>query len=170
MDKKLKIVDLCVLAFFIALEIILTRFCSINTPIVRIGFGFLPVAMVGILFGPVWAGVCYAIGDILGYLIFPAGPFFPGFTLTAFLTGLTYGVVLYKKTITWKRTFFAALIVCCVFNLCLDTCWLQILYGQGVIAMLPGRFLKVAVMVPTQTFLIRFVWGRCGAIFDRIQV
>ena len=37
-----------VLAFLIALEIILTRFCSIQTPIVRIGFGFLPVAMMGI--------------------------------------------------------------------------------------------------------------------------
>ena len=167
MGKKLKIIDLCILPLFIALEIILTRFCSINTPIVRIGFGFLPVALVGILYGPVWAGVGYMIGDVLGYLMFPTGPYFPGFTLTALLTGLVYGYILYKKQITWKRTLFAAAIVCCVLNLCLDTLWLQILYGQGILVMLPGRLLKVVIMVPTQTFLIRFVWNRCEPIFNK---
>ena len=56
MEQKSNTKRLVVLAFLIALEIILTRFCSIQTPIVRIGFGFLPVAMMGILYGPIWAG------------------------------------------------------------------------------------------------------------------
>ena len=66
MEQKSNTKRLVVLAFLIALEIILTRFCSIQTPIVRIGFGFLPVAMMGILYGPIWAGIGYAIGDLLG--------------------------------------------------------------------------------------------------------
>ena len=48
---------------------------------------------------PISAGVAYAIGDILGMMIFPSGSYFPGFTLTAFLTGVIYGVVLYLSLI-----------------------------------------------------------------------
>ena len=94
MEQKSNTKRLVVLAFLIALEIILTRFCSIQTPIVRIGFGFLPVAMMGILYGPIWAGIGYAIGDLLGMLIFPSAAYFPGFTLTAFLTGMIFGFFL----------------------------------------------------------------------------
>ena len=65
--------QLVTIAVFIAIEVILTRFLSIQTPIVRLGFGFLPVAMLAILYGPIWAGVAYAIGDILGMLIWPSG-------------------------------------------------------------------------------------------------
>ena len=50
--RKIRTADLVIMAFLIALEIVLTRFCSINTPILRIGFGFLPVAMLGIMYGP----------------------------------------------------------------------------------------------------------------------
>ena len=158
------------MACLITIEIILTRFCSINLPIVRIGFGFLPVALCGIIFGPLWAGVCYSIGDLLGAVIFPTGPYFPGFTLTAFLTGLVYGLIFHKKQISWKRALSAAFIVCIFLNLCLDTYWLQILYGQGIIAMLPGRLIKVGIMIPLQTFLICFIWGRYGAVFNKISL
>ena len=62
--------QLIVMAFLIALEIVFTRFLSIQLPIARIGFGFLPVAVTAIMFGPIKAGICYAIGDVLGMLIF----------------------------------------------------------------------------------------------------
>ncbi|MBN7774157.1 folate family ECF transporter S component [Clostridium aminobutyricum] len=158
-DSQLK--RLVIIGLFIAMEIILTRFCSISTPIVRIGFGFLPVAMLSILYGPIWAGIAYALGDILGMMIFPSGPYFPGFTLTAFLTGITFGLLLYKKPITWKRAFIAAFIVCGVWNLLLDTYWIYILTGKGIIALLPARLIKVAFAIPTQTILIPLVWNKC---------
>ena len=105
MEQKSNTKRLVVLAFLIALEIILTRFCSIQTPIVRIGFGFLPVAMMGILYGPIWAGIGYAIGDLLGMLIFPSAAYFPGFTLTAFSTGMIFGFFLKgKETHLEERT------------------------------------------------------------------
>jgi len=137
---------------------------------IRIGFGFLPVAVAGILFGPVWAGISYASGDILGMFIFPKNAFFPGFTLSAFLTGLIYGFILHKKQITWKRTITAAILVCGFVNLCLDTYWLTILLGQGVIALLPLRLLRFAIMMPLQGFLIHFVWHRCAPVFNRINL
>ena len=160
MEKKSATSRLVIMAFLIAMEIILTRFCSINTPILRIGFGFLPVAMMGIMFGPVWAAAGYAIGDLLGMLIFPSGAYFPGFTLTAFLTGLVFGLFLHNREITWKRVLPASLIIILGCNLILDTLWLSILMGDGFIALLPTRIFKCAVMLPIHLILIPLVWNR----------
>lgn len=160
MEKKSATSRLVIMAFLIAMEIILTRFCSINTPILRIGFGFLPVAMMGIMFGPVWAAAGYAIGDLLGMLIFPSGAYFPGFTLTAFLTGLIFGLFLHNREISWKRVLPASLIIILGCNLILDTLWLSILMGDGFIALLPTRIFKCAVMLPIHLILIPLVWNR----------
>ena len=160
MEKKSATSRLVIMAFLIAMEIILTRFCSINTPILRIGFGFLPVAMMGIMFGPVWAAAGYAIGDLLGMRIFPSGAYFPGFTLTAFLTGLVFGLFLHNREITWKRVLPASLIIILGCNLILDTLWLSILMGDGFIALLPTRIFKCAVMLPIHLILIPLVWNR----------
>lgn len=159
--KNTKTEKLVIIAFFIALDVILTRFCSINTDILRIGFGFLPVAMVGIMYGPIWAGVSYAIADVLGMMIFPSGAFFPGFTLTAFLTGCVYGIFLYNKTpLTWKRILVPVLIVCMGLNLFVDTLWLEILYGQGYLVIFPARIIKCAAMVPVQVVTIKIIWEK----------
>jgi len=151
---------LVVIAFLLALEIVLTRFCSISTPILRMGFGFLPIAMVGIMYGPLWAGITYAIGDIIGAILFPIGPYFPGFTLTAFLSGLVFGFVLYGKEITWKRSLIASVIVVIFLDLILNTYWLSVLYGDGFIALLPTRIIKVVFSIPIETILITLVWNR----------
>lgn len=59
-------------------------------PNLRIGFGFLCNAAIGMLFGPVvgmMAGVCT---DVLGYFAgnLSMGAYFPGYTLTAVVGGL----------------------------------------------------------------------------------
>lgn len=149
-----------IIGLFIALEIILTRFCSINTPTLRIGFGFLPVAMLAIMYGPLWAGAAYAIGDVLGMMLFPTGKFFPGFTFSAFLTGVVFGLVLYKKEISYKRVFVAAAIVCLCINLFMDTYWLYLLTGDGYLVLLPERILKVVLGIPIETVLITVVWNK----------
>ena len=101
--KNNSVKKLVEISLLIALEVILTRFCSINTATLRIGFGFLPIAIIAMMYGPLSAGVAYALGDLLGMMIFPNGSYFPGFTLTAFLTGVIYGLVLYRKPKTWPR-------------------------------------------------------------------
>ena len=161
MERKSATNRLVVTAFLIATEIILTRFCSINTPILRIGFGFLPVSMIGILYGPLWAALGYAIGDILGMMIFPSGAFFPGFTITALLTGFVFGYFLHgRKHITWKTVLPASLIIILGFNLCLDTLWLSILMGDAFAALLPTRIFKCVVMLPIHLVLVPLVWNR----------
>lgn len=152
--------QLVVMSFLIALEIILTRFLSINLPIARIGFGFLPVALSAAMFGPVWAGIGYAIGDILGMLIFPSGAFFPGFTLSAFLTGTLYGIFLYNKEITYKRSLAASFCVLFLITVCLNTFWLHIMLGKGIYALIVPRLLEAALMLIVQTVTIPLVLNR----------
>lgn len=169
MDNKFDVKKLIQISLLIAIEVILTRFCSIQTPIVRIGFGFLPIAIVAMMYGPLSAGIAYVIGDLLGMFLFSSGGYFPGFTLTAFLTGLTYGVFLYKKTVTWPRILGAVLTVCLVLNLGLDTYWLSIMMGQGYLALLPVRILKQFIMVPIQTLIIGVIWKKVVIRFVKVS-
>ena len=169
MDNKFDVKKLIQISLLIAIEVILTRFCSINTPIVRIGFGFLPIAIIGMMYGPLSAGVAYAIGDLLGVALFPTGSFFPGFTITAFLTGIVYGVFLYNKPKTWPRIIGAVLTVCLVINLGLDTLWLSILMGKGYIALLPTRIMKAVLMIPVQTFIIGIIWKKVVVRFVKVS-
>ena len=69
MNKKFDVRKLVQISLLIALQIILTRFCSIQTPIVRIGFGFVPVVIIASMYGPISAGVANGIADIIGALL-----------------------------------------------------------------------------------------------------
>lgn len=169
MDNRFDVKKLIQISLLIAIEVILTRFCSIQTPIVRIGFGFLPIAIIAMMYGPLSAGVAYAIGDLLGVALFPTGSFFPGFTITAFLTGIVYGVFLYNKPKTWPRIIGAVLTVCLVINLGLDTLWLYILMGKGYIGLLPTRIMKAVLMIPVQTLIIGIIWKKVVVRFVKVS-
>lgn len=87
-------------ALFISLSVVL-KLLKIPIPIIGLTFVGLPIIMAGILFGPTAGGIVGGLSDIIGYIIKPTGPFLPHFTLTAILTGVIPGLVLYffKKDI-----------------------------------------------------------------------
>ncbi|ATW82294.1 folate family ECF transporter S component [Weizmannia coagulans] len=144
---------------FIALEVIFTRFLSIQTPIIRIGFTFIPTALSAVLLGPLFAGITAGLADIIGMVLFSGGAaYFPGFTLSAFLSGAIYGLFLYRKSVRFWRVCMAVLIITVVVNLGLDTLWLWMLTGKGILGLLPARFIKSVIMFPIQVILIQVVW------------
>ncbi len=157
--KKTKL--LVTVAMLIAINIVLSRLLAINiTPTLRITFGFLAVALIGIRFGPIMAGLGAGIADVLGFFIFNSsgGSYFPGFTLTAVLSGVVYGIFLYKKKCNLVPILIAASIVVIFLELGLNTYWLSMLYGKGFLVLLPPRLIKSAIMIPTQTGLIFAIW------------
>ncbi len=161
MKHKSFTAQIVTMALLIALSIILTRFLSITLPVVRIGFGFIPIAVMGIAYGPIWAGAGAALADILGMLIFPTGgAYFPGFTLTALLTGVIYGLVFYKKEVTWKRTIVAVVLITLLLSLGLNTLWLHMIIGKSFLVLLPPRLIQAAVMVPIKILVIQLVLKR----------
>lgn len=154
------------MGLFIALEVILTRFLSIKTPIVRIGFGFLPIAFSAIMFGPIVGGITGALSDLVGMAIFPSGTYFPGFTLSAFLSGAIYGLFLYKKPFTIIRTGVSVIIIKLFIDLVLNTVWLSILMNKAALAILPTRIVANAVMFPIQVLVIFMVWKAVGSVLQ----
>lgn len=158
--KKLSSKQIVMLGLLIATEIILSRFFAISTPIVKISFAFLPIAIAAICYGPIWGAMCAGIADIIGAFLFPVGAFFPGFTLTAALTGAVYGLLLYRNSDKPWRLVAAVLIICIVLNLGLDTYWLTILLGKSAAVLLPARAIKCLIMIPIQILLVRLAQQR----------
>ncbi|SFC73227.1 ECF transporter S component, folate family [Alkalibacterium subtropicum] len=148
---------IAIVGVLMAMAIALGR-VGITTPIVRITFSFLPTALIGILFGPWVAGVAAALGDILGFIIGGGvGGFFPGFTLSAFLGGVSYGVFLHKKKVTKKRVLMAVAFNTLFVNLTLNTLWLYILTQNPLAVLLPPRLLQNAVMSVVRFLSIWFI-------------
>ena len=157
-QKKPSVKTLVILSLLTALYIVLERFLSINAWNMRIGFAFCALACAGILFGPVAGALVGALGDIIGMLLVPTGPYFPGFTLTAALTGLVYGLFLHGKQ-SVLRTVLAILVNQIALSLFLQTLWISITYGSPYRALLPVRITQVLVMIPLQ-FIVVFLFVR----------
>ena len=117
-------------------------------PNLRIGFGFLCNAAIGMLFGPVvgmMAGVCT---DVLGYFAgnLSMGAYFPGYTLTAVVGGLIWGLWLYPRKITVWRAIGAKACINVFCNICLNTLWLTITGGKAMSLLLVTRVPKNLIL------------------------
>lgn len=128
--KRITVRMITHLALIVALDIVLTRILAISTPVVRISFGFIPIAICGMLYGPLWAGLTAGISDVLGMLIlnFSGFIFHPGITLNAALVGVVFGMFLYKKQGTYRYAA-AAGVNSLIISLGVQTYWLAGLQG-----------------------------------------
>ncbi|MBQ8641239.1 MAG: folate family ECF transporter S component [Clostridia bacterium] len=165
------ILRICICAMLIAMEIVLNRFLSINTMGLKIGFAFLPPMLAAMLYGPGTSALIWAASDFLGALLFPIGPYHPGFTVCAAFMGLVMGVMVHQNpihvqigrgnlhfiaNIHWDKIKFyniliPVLINCLVIGLLVNTFWVSQLYGSKTYW---GWFLyrlpEYAVMIPVQ--------------------
>lgn len=144
---------LVILAMLTAMEIMLSRFCSISAWNMKIGFGFAPVAAAAILCGPLAGGLVGAASDFVGAILFPIGAYFPGFTVTAFLTGAAFGLFLHKKQ-TMVGILGAVAISQLILGLLLNTLWISVLYGSPYLPLMATRVLQCAILGPVQFAVI----------------
>ncbi len=166
--KELKSVrTLSTAAMLTAITVILGFFAIVIGDFVKIQFYFLTVGISGLLFGPVVSGIVGGIGDILSFIVKPTGTFFPGFTLNAIISGVIYGMFMYKKPVSFWRIFAAKLTITIIVEMGLSTYWLTILYGQGFWAILTTRIIKCVVMLPIDSIMLYAVASRVGVIFRK---
>lgn len=153
------------MGLFIALSVVFTRILRpIELPYVRVSFGFLASSFSAILMGPILSGINGAIADVVGYFLFPSGSaFFPGFTISALMSGIIYGIFLYKKPKSLIRVTLAVLVISIVVDLGLNTLWLSMLYDKAWMVLFVTRILKTAIMFPVQIFFIYIGWKYIGA-------
>ena len=135
-------------AMFLAIAVVLGFYSVQVTDFIKISFSFIADEMTGMMFGPVVGGVMGAAADLIKYLVHPTGAFFPGFTISGAISGMIYGVILYKKPVQVKRILLANGLAMIFVNILLNTYWLTLLYGQGFLAILPVRVLKEIILYP----------------------
>ena len=145
-NLKNKTVMVATLALLIALQVVLSRFLSINLQFLKIGFSFIPVMFAGYLYGASGGVVVALVSDLIGAILFPSGAFFPGFTVTAALSGWIYGLSFGGRCSTAKIVagITAEQVIC---SLLLNTWWLSILYKSPFLALFTTRVWQVLVMV-----------------------
>jgi len=142
-------------AMLLAVQVVLGFVAAIPIgPDIRISFGYLALSLAGALLGPAVAPVNGALADVIGFVIRPTGPYFPGFTITGLVSGLIYGVMLYRRSVTLKRLLVTKLLIDVVCNLLLNTLWLNMLYGKAFFALLPARALKNLLQYPVDVLLM----------------
>lgn len=149
--------SIAALGVLLAAEIVLTRFVSFTTWNTRIGFGFVPVVLAALLFGPVHAALVAGMGDFVGAILFPVGPYFPGFTLTAVLTGLVFGFFLGRAN-RLLGTLAAVAVVQFVLGLFLNTFWIHLLYSSPFLPLLATRLVQAVVLSVVQVVTIQALY------------
>ncbi|MCI6159559.1 MAG: folate family ECF transporter S component [Selenomonadaceae bacterium] len=150
--------ELVLLGVFTSLTVLLARVFAIQTPFVHFGLSFLPVALCAAWLGPVKAGTCAALADILGANLLGTGAYFPGFTVSAFFTGWLYGIFFYRRRPNLWLVLAAFLLVTVFVHLLLNTVWLVLFYEKGASLILAARVPKLILCYPLECALFFFVW------------
>ena len=148
MSKFKNVQVLTAAAMLAAIAVILGFFKIPLSPTLEIRFAVLPIAVSGAMFGPAMAAVVGILSDVGGYLLKPTGPFFPGFTVSAAISGVIFGLLLYKKKATWLRVTGAMTIRTVVVSILLNSYWLTMLYHKGFVPILAGRITKEMILLP----------------------
>jgi len=166
--SKLRILTLA--AMLLALRIVIG---AVRIPVadnLNIMFTYLPESLIGLICGPVAAPMVGAAGDILGYIMHPSGAFFPGYTLSAMLTGLIYALFLYRARITVIRIAFAKLLVNYGVNVLLGSLWSTMMYGKGYLYYFAKSIVKNTIMLPIEIIVITLVFTILLPVLSRSGV
>jgi ECF transporter S component (folate family) len=168
---------LCALSIMTALSVVLDGYLSIPMGGIKFTFGFIPPAIIGMLYGPLPSAVVFGLADLLAVAFgLSFGPFHPGFTVCNVLMGLCFGLLLhphplkissknrffclnadlqYEKIRLFPNVLFPALFNNLVCGLLLNTFWVSNIYGSKTYW---GWFLyrlpQYAVMVPLYILLL----------------
>ncbi|MBO6159289.1 MAG: folate family ECF transporter S component [Firmicutes bacterium] len=143
------------LSMLLALDLVLNLTASIQiTQSLRLSFSFIASALMGMLYGPTLAALSCSLVDILQLFIKPTGPYFPGFTLSAALTGIIFGLFLYKNQCSLKRIIISKTLINVLIHLLLNSVWITVLYGSAFWANLPGRIVKNLGMLPVEILIL----------------
>ena len=124
----------------------------------KIYFSFLVVGLGCACYGPVVGMLAGGIIDTVGFLLAGYGePYFPGYLLTAVLSGLIYGVLLYRRPVSIPRLIVLRLLINFGNNVALGSVWKAMLYGKGYLYYFTTGLVKNAVLLPLEVFLMWMV-------------
>lgn len=125
----------------------------------KIYFSFLVISLGCYVYGPAVGILVGFANDTLGFLVSSFGePYFPGYLITAMLSGLIYGTLLYRQRITVLRLVVVRLIINYGSNVLLGSVWKAMLYGKGYYYYFTTGLIKNTTMLPIEVLLMVLIF------------
>ncbi len=148
----------------IAIQIVLSRFLSIQTPFIKIGFGILPIAIAARYLGIAAAPIVGGTADLIGAILFPFGAYSPGFTLTEIIRGLILWAFLRKEPNVLK-VFLGVLIseICC--SVLLNSFWLYFYFDLAFLSIVPARLVESLISTVIFTAVLSLLFKKLNSVF-----
>lgn len=158
-------------AMLLAMSVVISFTASVRvTETIKIGLGYLITALLGMLYGPFTAALAAGAGDLIKYLLKPDGAYFFGFTLTAMLGGVVYGVFFYREKCTIPRAIASKSTVSLLLNCLLNTVWVSWLYGMPFLGALGPRVIKNLMALPFEIVLLYIVLNGMNKVIQRAKL
>ena len=158
-------------AMLLAMSVVISFTASVRvTETIKIGLGYLITALLGMLYGPFTAALAAGAGVLIKYLLKPDGAYFFGFTLTAMLGGVVYGVFFYREKCTIPRAIASKATVSLLLNCLLNTVWVSWLYGMPFLGALGPRVIKNLMALPFEIVLLYIVLNGMNKVIQRAKL
>lgn len=157
------------LAMFMTLQILLSFFFVNVSENLRIYFTYLIVMILAIAY-PLKILIPYAImEDLLAFFLYPTGPFFVGYTLTA-LSGIVIYRLFLKDEVTLVKIILAKLSVNVFCNIFLNSLWSAILYSKGFIFYFTTSIIKNLALLPIEIILFVLFYNLVFPLLKRAEL
>ncbi len=143
------LVRLCITAVAVAMSVVVCRFLGF-TPLdspVRFDFGFLPIAVIAEMFGPVCSGIGYLIADVIGSFVQGYAPN-PWIAACKLLSGVIMGIFFTRGRTSLPRVIVAFTLINAVVDFLLMTPIFVFMYGWTWSATLATRAVNAALTLP----------------------
>lgn len=154
-------------ALICALSVVVGALYVVVGENLRVYFTFFITAVGCAVYGPVLGMLVAAVTDTLNYVLFPSGPYFPGYLLGEMVAALLYGLFLYRKKITVLRLFGAKCLVNYLVNVGLGCLWSQMLYGKGYLYYLAKSLVKNSLLLPLEVMGLSALFAVLLPVFSR---
>ena len=153
--------QLTLASMLIALQVVLGKLSVGDPTVVKVGLGFIATALIGYFLGPWIGGLAMVINDLISNTILSSGTlFFPGFTFSAFVSGVIAGMFLYNQKITWQRALVYEFCQILVTNIFFTTLWIYLMSlsssstGRAFMALLMVRMPKEVISWPIEALIV----------------
>lgn len=151
---------------------IYTAITSFRIPVaenLRIQITFLVGMLIAIIYP---AKILIPFGaalDITGFVVFPSGSFFPGYTLSTIAGLLVYRFFLHKKVDFW-HVLFARLTVNLLVNVGMGSLWSSMMFSKGYLYYATKSLTKNLILLPVEVFLFLLFWKLLQASLKKYQL
>ena len=162
--------SLSVAALFIALHVVLGL---VNIPVgesLRVKLVFIPDMICMLLCGPLVGIPAAAAADLLAFVVYPTGAFFPGYTLSCIVEFWIYGMFLYLRPVSVLRVFLSRALVNLLSHVLLGSLWNAILMGKAFWYYAAKSVVKNLILLPFETAVMCLLLGALLPILTNLRL